>query len=255
MRNQSVGQLRRDVLGVDLCLHQGIAVGREQDRKRQRTRHGERRDDALELHAVGLEGRTRLLEFSRDPDDVVTQHLRVFVHVGSGHEARALDHGLGPLAEPLVEALVQRNRRDDGNDDRRHRGSNGEHGDHAQLQARTRLPEEARLHQQHGLGDDEGDDEQHQQPVGDPDQRPHFGRRLNAGGAGHDQEGARRDEHRKHDDNEPHGPQGLAATLTEQGSRCFGGRRRGWFREAAAGQRGVAHLKDGSRGFRKSRLG
>ena len=49
----------------------------------------------------------------------------------------ALDHHPVALGEPLVEPLVERDRRDHGDDRGRHGGGKGEHRDHAELQART----------------------------------------------------------------------------------------------------------------------
>ena len=50
-----------------------------------------------------------------------------------------------------------------------------EHRHHADLQARARPARAARLDQQHRLGDDQRDHQQHEQAVDDPDDRPDSG--------------------------------------------------------------------------------
>ena len=113
----------------------------------------------MELVARLIEQGLGARELDGDGDRVGARELRVLAHIGVGDDQRVLDQRLRLLREQAVEAAVERHARDDGDQDRRDRGNDGEQRHDAHMQPRRRAPAPARLHHPPDLARDDQDEE------------------------------------------------------------------------------------------------
>ena len=123
-----------------------------------------------EAGAVEAVERSRLVEVVGHRQRRALQVARILLHIGVGDRQRRADDRLGPDLEPAVEADVERDRGDDGDHDRRHRGDQREHRDDAHMQARRRLAVPPREVDAVRFAGDQADQHQHEAGI-DGDQR------------------------------------------------------------------------------------
>ena len=95
-------------------------------------------------------------------------------------------------------------------------GGDREHGHHADLEPCPRLLPEACADQQISFSQHQGHDHQHQDAVGDPDERPDLRRGRDIGRPGHNEERAGGHQHRGEDDDQADEPDGPSPGDTHQ---------------------------------------
>ena len=118
---------------------------------------GLRGEEFPELIAVLIEHRLGAAEIVGHGQNLAADRLGVLAHIGIGHDQRLLDHGARARREEAVEAAIERRARDDGDEDGRHRGDDGEQTDDLHVKPRAGAAAPARLDHDPDFAPDDGE--------------------------------------------------------------------------------------------------
>ncbi|ENN87046.1 nitrogen regulation (two-component sensor histidine kinase) protein [Rhizobium freirei PRF 81] len=158
---------RQRPLGLDFRLDDGAAVAAHEESAEQAAPPG------LAGHQIGKAGtiqtvkRTIALQIVRHRNRLALQIARIFHQIGLRDILRGADDLLRAHAEPAVEAHIQRQARNDGDQNCRRDRHDRKEGDDADMQTCCRPAAAARLHQPGDFPRDQRDQSQHEQAVDD----------------------------------------------------------------------------------------
>ncbi|MEY9184764.1 hypothetical protein ABIA41_006199 [Bradyrhizobium sp. USDA 313] len=143
-------------------------------------------------------------------ENVAADQLRVVLHIGPRDRQRILDHLLGRAGEQPVEAALDGNVGDDGDQHCRQHRDDREQADDLDMEARRRSAPPPRQDQLPEFPDDDPHQEQDRRSVDQVERADDLGRRLDPGKSGQDQEGQegrqQRQRHGKGCEPAPHRP-------------------------------------------------
>ena len=143
----------------------------------------------LQLVAVVLEDRLVARDVVGHDQDVGAHDLRVVVQIGFRHDQRIFDGRARARGEQPVEAAVERDAGDDGDQDGGRRGDDREQADDAHVQLGAGAPGAARLHDQPDFAHDDAEQQQHRGGIHQQQRDDHVMGRQDRREIGEDDEG------------------------------------------------------------------